>query len=115
MRTAWKGTFQFGLLAIPVRLGTAADSRASMFHQMHAGCGGRIQQHRYCGVCGKEVAWADVAKGVEMADGSMTAVTDDELDELRAWENKTITLLHFAPAGQVDVLLYYAAYYVEPV
>jgi DNA end-binding protein Ku len=116
MRTAWKGTLQFGLLAIPLRLGLAADDTKSLFHQMHSGCGGRVKQSRYCEDCGKkDIAYADVAKGIEVGDGRMVEVTDAELEELRAWEPKTITLLHFAPAAQVDPLLLDASYYVEPV
>ena len=41
MRTAYKGTLQFGLLAIPMRLGIAAGKPDGLFHQMH-GCGARI-------------------------------------------------------------------------
>jgi DNA end-binding protein Ku len=116
LRTAWKGTLQFGLLAIPLRLGLAADDTKSLFHQMHAGCGGRVKQSRYCEDCGtKDIAYADVAKGIEVGDGRMVEVTDTELEELRAWEPKTITLLHFAQASEVDSLLFDASYYVEPV
>lgn len=115
MNTAWKGTFTFGLVTIPIRMGVTAGTRDSMFHQMHAGCGGRIKQKRWCETCGADgVDWSQVAKGVELPDGTMAEVTAEELDQLRAWEPKTLTLLHFTPAAQVDPLLYDASYYAEP-
>lgn len=117
MRTAWKGTVQLGLLAIPVRLGNATDTKNdSLFHQMHDGCGGRIRQARKCEQCAKEnIEWGDIAKGVELADGSMVAVTDDELEQLRAWQPKTIQIVHFAQETEIDPLLFDQAYYLEPV
>ena len=117
MRTAWKGTVQLGLLAIPVRLGNATDTKNdSLFHQMHDGCGGRIRQARRCELCEKEnLEWGDIAKGVELADGTMVPVTDDELAELRVWEPKTIKILHFAQKDEIDPLLFDQDYYLEPV
>jgi len=116
MRTAWKGTFQFGLLAIPIRMGTAMDTRASLFHHTHKACATRIKQKRWCETCQVEVSdFSDVGKGVELADETMALITDEELDELRVWDNKTIKLVHFAQASEVDVRLFDQTYYVEPV
>jgi DNA end-binding protein Ku len=115
MRTAYKGTLQFGLLAIPLRLGVAADKAGSLFHQMHQ-CGARIGQSRYCKGCGeKDIPWENVGTGVELADGTMVPVTDAELEALKAWTPKVITLQHFCQASEIDPLLLDDAYYVEPV
>lgn len=116
MRTAFKGTFQFGLLAIPIRMGTAMDTRASLFHHTHKACGTRIKQKRWCETCACEVPdFADIGKGVELADGMMALITDEELDELRVWDNKTVKLVHFTPVTGIDTRLYDQTYYVEPV
>jgi DNA end-binding protein Ku len=116
MRTAYKGTFHFGLLAIPIRMGTAMDTRASLFHHTHKQCSTRIKQKRWCPTCGVEVSdFSDVGKGVELADETMALISDEELDALRVWDNKTIKLIHFTPAAQVDVRLYDQTYYMEPV
>lgn len=115
MRTAWKGSIQCGLLVIPVRLGLTASDPKTMFHQIHSGCGGRIKQRRFCSADGAEVEWADIAKGAEIPGrDNLVQVTDDELEQLRDWENKTIRIDHFTPAGTIDPLLYEAAYHVAP-
>jgi DNA end-binding protein Ku len=116
MRTAFKGTVTFGLLSIPIRMGTAMDTRASLFHHTHKKCATRIKQKRWCDTCACEIPeFSEVGKGVELADETMALVTDEDLDVLRGWDNKTVKLIHFTPAGQVDVRLYDQTYYVEPV
>jgi DNA end-binding protein Ku len=118
MRTAWKGTFQLNaLIGVPIRMGTALDARGSLFHQAHRPCGGGpIRQERRCEKCGaKDVPYDQIGKGIDMPDGSRMLFGDDEIDALKAWENKTLTLIHFCPAAQVDVRLYDQTYYVEPV
>jgi DNA end-binding protein Ku len=118
MRTAWKGTFQLNaLIGVPIRMGTALDARGSLFHQAHRPCsGGIIKQERRCEKChAKDVPYDQIGKGIDMADGTRMLFDDDEIDALKAWENKTLTLIHFCPATQVDVRLYDQTYYVEPV
>ena len=40
----------FGLVAIPIKLYTAAVSAGVSFHLLHATCGHRIRQQTYCPV-----------------------------------------------------------------
>jgi len=115
LRTAYKGTLKFGLLAIPIRMGTALDGRPSMFHRMHAECGARVSQQYRCPQCEKTVEYAELGRCVELADGSSAAVTDGELDQLKVWENKTITLEYFCREDEIDPLLFEQHYYMEPV
>jgi DNA end-binding protein Ku len=119
MRTAMKVTIQCRLLAIPGRVGTAMDARKSLFHHTHRACSTRIETRRWCPGCEAEVPdFSDpdngVGKGIELADKSMVLVTDDELDELRLWDNKTVKLLQFTQESEVDDRLYDQTYYFEP-
>ena len=43
----WKGTLSFGLLAIPVKLYTAARSQRMNLHQLHKVCHTRLKQPLY--------------------------------------------------------------------
>ena len=42
------GTISFGLVSIPVKLYPAASSQAVAFNMLHAKCGSRIRQQRFC-------------------------------------------------------------------
>src|SRR6266567_7458139 len=114
MRSMWKGSISFGLVTIPVKLYTATEQRDVSFRQVHAVDGGRIHFRRICSLDGEEVPFADVAKGYELPDGEMIVLTDDDLGELPLPTARSIEVLNFSPADQVDPILWNRSYYVEP-
>lgn len=114
MRAMWRGEISFGLVMIPVRLYSATEQHDVTFRQVHRADGGRVKFRRVCSVCGEEVAYADLAKGYELADGEMVVLTDDDLADLPLPSAHGIEVLHFAPAEQVDALMWEKSYYAEP-
>src|ERR1700684_2259818 len=114
MRSMWKGAISFGLVTIPVKLYTATEQRDVSFRQVHAEDGGRIHFRRVCSVDGAEVPFADVAKGYELPDGEMVVLTDEDLANLPLPTARSIEVLNFSPADQVDPILWNRSYYVEP-
>ncbi len=114
MRSMWKGSISFGLVTIPVKLYTATEQRDVAFRQVHAEDGGRIHFRRICSLDGEEVPFADVAKGYELPDGEMIVLTDDDLGQLPLPTTRSIEVLNFSPADQVDPILWNRSYYVEP-
>ena len=116
MHTAFKGTMQVGLLAIPVRLGVAVGDKDTVFHFIHKGCGGRARFSRDCDVCGAEnLEFAAIGKGVERTDGVTVEVTDAELDELPGMEAKTIRIMHFTDPATIEPMLLDKPYFAEPI
>jgi DNA end-binding protein Ku len=114
MRSMWKGSISFGLVTIPVKLYTATEQRDVTFRQVHAEDGGRIHFRRICSADGAEVPFADVARGYELPDGEMIVLTDDDLTQLPLPTARSIEVLNFSPADQVDPILWNRSYYVEP-
>ena len=114
MRSMWKGAISFGLVTIPVKLYTATEQRDVSFRQVHAKDGGRIHFRRVCSLDGEEVPFADVAKGYELPDGEMVVLTDEDLSHLPLPSARSIEVLNFSPADQVDPILWNRSYYVEP-
>jgi DNA end-binding protein Ku len=114
MRSMWKGAISFGLVTIPVKLYTATEQQDVSFRQVHAADGGRIHFRRVCSVDDEEVPFADVAKGYELPDGEMVVLTDDDLAHLPLPSARSIEVLNFSPADQVDPILWNRSYYVEP-
>jgi DNA end-binding protein Ku len=114
MRAIWKGAVSFGLVNVPVRLFAATQEHDIRFHQVHAADGGRIKMKRVCSVCGEEVAWDQLAKGYESADGRQVMLTDEDFTELPLNTGREIDVMEFVPADQVDPVLFDKTYFLEP-
>jgi DNA end-binding protein Ku len=114
VRAIWKGAVSFGLVNVPVKLYSATEDRDVSFHQVHSGDGGRVRYKRFCQVCGDEVPYADIAKGFELDGGDVVVLTDEDLADLPLPTAKTVELLAFVPAEQVDPVSYSRSYYLEP-
>ncbi|HEY3684300.1 MAG TPA: Ku protein [Streptosporangiaceae bacterium] len=114
MRSIWKGAISFGLVTIPVKLYSATEQRDVTFHQVHRTDGGRIRFRRVCTIDGEEVPYADIAKGYELATGEEVVLTDDDFADLPLSSSRTVEVLQFAPAEQVDPIFFNKSYYLEP-
>ena len=110
----WKGAISFGLVMIPVKLYAATEQKDIAFRQVHREDGGRIRFRRVCSIDGAEVPYEDVAKGYELPDGEMIVLTDEDMADLPLATSKSIEVMHFAPADQLDPILFSRSYYVEP-
>ncbi|MDX2709615.1 Ku protein [Streptomyces sp. PA03-6a] len=108
----WKGAIGFGLVSIPVKLYAATEEHGVSLHQVHAEDGGRIRMKRYCEKEGKEVPYAEIAKGYEDETGRTVVLTDEDLAALPLPSKKLIDVLAFVDADEIDPLSLSRAYYV---
>ncbi|KQX13970.1 DNA repair protein [Streptomyces sp. Root431] len=113
MRSIWNGAISFGLVSIPIKLVNATESRSVSFRQIHTEDGGRVRYKKVCELDGQEVAAADIGKAYEEADGTMIPITDEDLAALPLPTAKTIEIVAFVPAGEIDPLQMEAAYYLS--
>jgi DNA end-binding protein Ku len=114
MRAIWKGAVSFGLVNVPVRLFAATQEHDIRFHQVHREDGGRIRMKRICSIDGEEVAYDQIAKGYESADGRLVILTDEDFAGLPLATGREIEVVEFVPVEQVDPILYGRTYYLEP-
>jgi DNA end-binding protein Ku len=114
MHSMWKGAISFGLVMIQVKLYAATEQRDVTFRQVHHADGGRIRFRRICSVDGAEVPYEEVAKGYELPDGEVVLVTDEDLAALPLPTARSIEVLNFTPADQLDPILCARSYYLEP-
>src|SRR5687768_10531440 len=89
-RSIGSGAISFGLVSIPVKLYVAASSEAPSFNLLHAKCGTRIRQQRFCPTCNKVVERDDLVRGYEFAKDQYVRVTDDELKALEGEASEAI-------------------------
>jgi len=114
MRSMWKGAVSFGLVMIPVKLYTATETKDIAFRQVHREDGGRIRFRRFCTVDDQEVPYEEVAKGYELADGEIVILTEEDMAELPLPTTKSIEVVQFCPAEQLDPILFNRSYFLEP-
>ncbi len=113
-QSIWKGAISFGLVSIPVRLYSATEEKDISFRQVHREDGGRIRYKRVCSVDGEEVAYADIAKGYELPDGEMVVLDDDDFANLPISSSRSVEVLSFVPAEQIDAVQMSKPYYCDP-
>ncbi|MFF4743365.1 Ku protein [Streptomyces chengbuensis] len=112
MRSIWNGAISFGLVSIPIKLVNATESRSVSFRQIHTEDGGRIRYRKVCELDDQEVSQAEIGKAYEDADGTMIPITDEDLASLPLPTTKTIDIVAFVPASEIDPLQIEGAYYL---
>jgi DNA end-binding protein Ku len=113
-QSVWKGAISFGLVSIPVRLFSATEEKDISFRQVHRDDGGRIRYKRVCSVDGEEVPYSDIAKGYELPDGEMVVLDDEDFANLPISSSRSVEVLSFVPAEQIDAVQMSKPYYCDP-
>ena len=113
-RAYWQGQIRLALVSIPVQVFPATKSAARIsFNQIHKPSGKRIRYQKVVPGVG-EAAPEDIVKGYEVEKGKYVLVTEDEIDDVKLEAKKTLDLIQFVDAGEVELLYIDKPYYVSP-
>ncbi len=114
-RAISSGTISFGLVAIPVKLYTTAESAKTVsFNMVHEPCGTRLQYRYYCPTDDKLVERDEIAKGYEFAKGQYVLFSEEELKALNPEPTNAIEIREFVPLDEVDPIFYEKSYFLGP-
>ena len=113
-RAIWSGSISFGMVSIPVKLFGATESKDISFNLLHATCGTRLQQRRWCPTDEVDVPWNETARGYEYAKGQYVKLTDEDFERLPLPSKHTIDLTSFVEEKEIDPVFYERSYYLEP-
>ncbi len=114
-RALGSATIAFGLVSIPVKLYSAAESAATVrFNQIDKRDGSRVRQQLISEKSGEIVPKDEIVKGYEFAKGQYVLFTPDELKALEVAATYTIDIDEFVPDGTVDRIYFDKAYYLGP-
>jgi len=114
-RSMWRGAISFGMVAIPVRMYLATESKGVSFRLLCPNDGSPLKNKRYCPVEEREVGWNDTVRGFEVGKNEFVTVDDQELDNLPLRTTHAIDILEFVEDVEIDAGLYVTgAYYLEP-
>lgn len=113
-RATWKGQLQLSLVSFPVRLYNAVRSTSRVtLNQLHKGCHRRLKQQMKCPAHG-DVERADIARGYEYEKSKFVVIDETDLQRIRLETTKTIQLVQFIGADELDPIFLDAPYYVAP-
>ncbi|HLN57637.1 MAG TPA: Ku protein [Thermoanaerobaculia bacterium] len=115
-RAIGTATISFGLVSIPVKLFSAANSSSGIsFNMLHARCGSRVKQQY---ICPKEenvvVPREEISKGYEFAKDQYVLFSTEELKALEEESTQTVEVTEFVPVSEVEPVYYDKPYYLGP-
>jgi DNA end-binding protein Ku len=115
MRAIWSGAISFGLINIPVKLYSGAESTDGIdLHMLHSKDNSPIRYAKICKEEDKEVPYDEIIKGYEYAKGDYIPVTDEDFQAADVKKSTTIDIVEFADEHQIDVRYLERPYYLEP-
>jgi DNA end-binding protein Ku len=112
--SVWKGTLSFGLLAIPVKLYTAARSQRMNLHQLHKTCHTRLKQPLYCPQCNRQVERSEVVRGYEYEKGQYAVVSEEDIKKITPRSSTVMEIVAFVKQEQIDPIYFDASYFMLP-
>jgi DNA end-binding protein Ku len=113
-RAIWSGSISFGMVTIPVKLYGATESKDIAFNLLHASCGTRLRQVRWCPTDEVEVPWNETARGYEYAKGQYVMLTEEDFQKLPLPSKHVIELGAFVEEREIDPVFYERSYYLAP-
>jgi DNA end-binding protein Ku len=114
-RPLGSATIAFGLVSIPVKLYSAAESAATLsFNQIDRRDGARVKQQLVSSKTGEPVPKDEIVKGYEFSKDQYVLFTKDELKALEVAATYMIDIAEFVPDGSVERIYFDKAYYLGP-
>ena len=113
-RAYWQGQIRLALVSIPVEMYSATKSGAKIrFNQIHETSGKRISYEKVVPGIGP-IDRDDIIKGYEISKGEYVLLDDEEIEAVKIESKRTLELVQFVDACEIDPLYFEKPYYVAP-
>jgi DNA end-binding protein Ku len=112
--SVWSGYLTFGLISMPVRLFSGARSSSVSFHMLHRDDLQRIKQQLYCPAENRVVERSEIVKGYEYRKDEYVIIEPEEIKKIEPKTAKTMEILEFVKASEVDPVYFESSYYMMP-
>ncbi len=111
----WRGAISFGMVAIPVRLYLATESKSVSFRLLCPNDLTPVRNKRWCPEEDREIGWSDALRGYEVGKDEYVVISDSDLDQLPLTTTHAIDIIEFCPDSEIEAGVYLkSAYYLEP-
>ncbi len=113
-RAYWKGYLRLSLVTIGVEVYNAVESGSAIsFRQIHKPSGRRVHYEKVVQGVGK-IDNADIVKGYEVDADTYVTLEPEEIDAVKLDSKKTIDLVQFVDAKDIDYRYFERPYFVTP-
>lgn len=113
-RAHWKGFLRLSLVSIGVEVYGGVDTRSEIsFRQIHKPSGRRVNYEKVVQGIGK-IDTADIVKGYEVDKDTYVTLEPEEIDAVRLESRKTIDLVQFVDADEIDMRYCERPYFIAP-
>lgn len=113
-RAFWKGVISFGLVAIPVKMSMATETRSVSFHLLHKKCLTRPKQVLHCETDKEYFSLKETVHGYEISKDQYVVMDESDFKKVPVKTSHSIDILGFVEAKGIDPIYYHSAHYVEP-
>jgi DNA end-binding protein Ku len=113
-RSIWSGSISFGLVNIPVRLYPAVQEHRLHFHFVHEKDSSPIGYQKVCKAENTPVPDDEIVKAFEYRKGEYVFVTDEDFEEARVEGYKSMDVMEFVPAAEIDPIYFAKTYFLGP-
>jgi DNA end-binding protein Ku len=108
-------SISFGLVSVPVKLYSAAESSANVsFNWLHKKCGTRLKQQYVCPKDEEVVEKDEMVKGYEFTKGQYVLFSPEEIKALEEKATNSIDISEFVPLDKVERVYLEKVYYLGP-
>lgn len=115
MRAIWSGSINFGLVNIPVKLFSGAESHTLDLDMLRKSDLCPVRYLKVCKYDNKEIPTTEIVKGYEYSDGQYIVLTDEDFENANVEKTHTIDILDFVDETDIDTRYFMKPYYLEPV
>ncbi len=112
--SVWSGYLTFGLISMPVRLFSGARSSGISFNMLHRDDLTRVKQQLYCPADNRVIERSEVVKGYEYRKNEYIVIEPEEIKKIEPKTAKTMEILEFVKASEVDPVYFESSYYMMP-
>jgi len=112
--STWSGYLTFGLISMPVRLFSGARSSGISFNMLHRPDKSGSSSKYYCPVDNRVVERDEIVKGYEFRKDEYVIIEPDEIKKIEPKTAKTMEILEFVKATDVDPVYFESSYYMVP-
>jgi DNA end-binding protein Ku len=113
-RPIWKGSIDFGLVSIPVKLYSGIASENIDFDLLDKRDFSRVRYKRVNEKTGREVPWGEIVKGYEYRKGEYVALTDADFERANVEATRSIAITEFVSLSDISSVYFDKPYYLEP-
>jgi DNA end-binding protein Ku len=110
----WKGVISFGMVAIPVKMSVAIESKTLSFHYLHKKCHTRPKQVLYCAEDHEYFSTAETVRGYEYSKNQYVIFDEDDFNRVPVRTTRSIDIAAFVKVKEIDPIYYSDSHYLEP-